>query len=70
MKKQIVVICLLLTGLFASAAGYKAGDEARDFSLKNIDGKMVSLKDFKDAKVDFTGLEFSIGILFNTGKRK
>ena len=25
--------------------------------------------DFKDAKVDFTGLEFSIGILFKTGKR-
>lgn len=26
--------------------------------------------EFKDAKVDFTGLEFSIGILFNTGRRK
>ena len=25
--------------------------------------------EFKDAKVDFTGLEFSIGILFKTGKR-
>jgi hypothetical protein len=25
--------------------------------------------DFKDAKVDFTGLEFSIGILFNTGRK-
>lgn len=25
--------------------------------------------DYRDAKVDFTGLEFSIGIIFNTGKR-
>jgi hypothetical protein len=25
--------------------------------------------DYKDAKVDFTGLEFSIGIIFNTGRR-
>ncbi|WP_330442128.1 thioredoxin family protein [Flavobacterium sp. C4GT6] len=30
--------------------GYKVGDVASDFSLKNIDGKKVSLKDFKDAK--------------------
>ena len=25
--------------------------------------------DYKDARVDFTGLEFSIGILFKTGRR-
>jgi hypothetical protein len=25
---------------------------------------------FQDAKVDFTGLEFSIGVIFNTGKRR
>ncbi len=30
--------------------GYKVGDVATDFSLKNIDGKMVSLADFKEAK--------------------
>lgn len=30
--------------------GYKIGDIAEDFSLKNIDGKMVSLSDYKDAK--------------------
>ena len=35
---------------FASAQGYKVGDEATDFKLKNIDGKMVSLSDSKDAK--------------------
>lgn len=30
--------------------GYDIGDIATDFSLKNIDDKMVSLKDYKDAK--------------------
>ena len=30
--------------------GYKVGDVATDFTLKNTDGKMVSLKDFKSAK--------------------
>lgn len=33
-----------------SAKGYEVGDEAADFKLKNIDGKMVSLSDFKNAK--------------------
>ena len=27
--------------------GYKVGEQASDFSLKNIDGNMVSLKDYK-----------------------
>ena len=30
--------------------GYKVGDLATDFSLKNIDNKMVSLSDFNEAK--------------------
>jgi len=30
--------------------GYKVGDMAADFSLKNIDGAMVSLSDFDNAK--------------------
>ena len=30
--------------------GYAVGDIATDFSLENIDGKMVSLSDYKDAK--------------------
>ena len=34
----------------SSAKGYEIGDEATDFKLKNIDGKMVSLSDFKSAK--------------------
>ncbi|MGR3855346.1 thioredoxin family protein [Chryseobacterium indologenes] len=34
----------------SSVKGYEVGDEATDFRLKNIDGKMVSLSDFKSAK--------------------
>lgn len=30
--------------------GYEVGDIATDFKLKNIDGKMVSLADYKEAK--------------------
>ena len=33
-----------------SVKGYDVGDEATDFKLKNIDGKQVSLSDFKSAK--------------------
>jgi peroxiredoxin len=31
-------------------AGYKVGDKAMDFKLKNVDGKMVSMADYKSAK--------------------
>lgn len=34
----------------AALPGLKVGDKAPDFKLKNVDGKMVSLQDFKDAK--------------------
>lgn len=49
----------LFLGLFAVSSftndnpvsdGYEIGDEATDFKLKNVDGKMVSLSDYKDAK--------------------
>lgn len=33
-----------------AGTGYKIGDVATDFRLKNVDGKMVSLKDFSKAK--------------------
>ncbi|ASW75283.1 redoxin [Chryseobacterium piperi] len=33
-----------------SNKGYEVGDEATDFKLKNIDGKMVSLSDYTSAK--------------------
>ncbi len=30
--------------------GYEIGDSATDFKLKNVDGRMVSLSDYKDAR--------------------
>lgn len=54
--KTIKIILMLLVVASISAftndnsRGYKVGDEASDFTLKNIDDKMVSLADYKDAK--------------------
>jgi peroxiredoxin len=54
MKNITKIIVLTVTSLLAfyslSAQGYKVGDIATDFSLKNIDGNKVSLADYKDAK--------------------
>jgi len=55
MKTIKFVGLFLAVGLMAAftvkpAAGYKVGDVATDFSLKNVNNKMVSLKDIKDAK--------------------
>ncbi len=50
----ILTTCLLVLSSFTendnSGTGYQIGDVATDFSLKNVDGKMVSLSDYKDAK--------------------
>ena len=53
MKKLIgiSVFALLTMTLFVSATrpfgeGYKIGDKVEDFTLKNIDGKMVTLSDY------------------------
>ncbi|MGQ2984581.1 thioredoxin family protein [Flavobacterium sp.] len=55
MKTIKFVGLFLAVGLIAAftvkpVAGYKVGDVATDFSLKNVNNKMVSLKDIKDAK--------------------
>ncbi len=59
MKHYLILASLLLavtlgiqsfTPLGIGPSGYKVGDVARDFNLKNVDGKMVSLANFKDAK--------------------
>jgi peroxiredoxin len=51
MKQSILtfVISLLSISLIHTD-GYKVGDKATDFRLKNVDGNMVSMKDFEDAK--------------------
>ncbi|AWI27253.1 thioredoxin family protein [Flavobacterium pallidum] len=46
----IVTAASAFTGKRTIGGGYKVGDTAADFSLKNVDDKMVSLKDFKSAK--------------------
>jgi peroxiredoxin len=54
MKKVFLFSLLLFAGLFAAfrpaGAGYVVGDQAADFKLKNVDGKMYSLAGIKDAK--------------------
>lgn len=50
MRKVILMITAVMIAGAASAQGYKVGDKARDFKLKNVNGKMVSLADYPDAK--------------------
>src|SRR3954471_11642766 len=45
-----IIICSFLFIAAAPDAGYAPGSKATDFKLKNIDGKMVSLTDYKNAK--------------------
>jgi peroxiredoxin len=50
MKKLVVLLFASLFYVAGSAQGYSVGDKAIDFKLKNVDGKMVSSKDYKEAK--------------------
>ena len=56
MRKALSLLALCFTLLLSSfmlrpaADGYKVGDKAADFKLKNVDGKMVSLADNKAAR--------------------
>lgn len=56
MTKMLSLITLLAAFVAASFTavppgnGYKVGDKARDFKLKNVDGKTVSLNSMKDVK--------------------
>lgn len=51
---SILTVAFVFIGVTAFAppagTGYKVGDTATDFKLMNVDGKMVSLADYKDAK--------------------
>ncbi len=50
MKKNFLLVVALFASLAVSAQGYKVGDEAMNFTLKNIDDKMVSLSDYANEK--------------------
>jgi peroxiredoxin len=51
MKKLFLIGFMLISGFaFAQTEGYKVGDVVKDFALKNVDSKTVSLANYKDAK--------------------
>ncbi len=50
MRTNISILLMLAAVQLSFAGGYKVGDKATDFKLKNIDGKMVSLADYENAK--------------------
>lgn len=51
MKNLLLAALLLpLLAIPMLADGYGVGDKATDFRLKNVDGSMVSMADFKEAK--------------------
>lgn len=50
MKKRMLNFLLILVSPVLFAGGINVGDKAEDFRLKNVDGKMVGLSDYKDAK--------------------
>ncbi|NUY82165.1 thioredoxin family protein [Flavobacterium sp. MAH-1] len=45
-----VAIVAFMSAFTTPGTGYKVGDIATDFKLKNVDGKNVSLSDYKSAK--------------------
>jgi peroxiredoxin len=50
-KKMLAALAaFILLSSFKPQSGYKVGDKATDFKLKNVDGKMVAMGDDKDAK--------------------
>ena len=50
MKKLLFTSAILFTALIFVNAGLKPGDNAVEFSLKNVDGTTVSLSDYSDQK--------------------
>ena len=52
-KLAAIALFAVLVSAFTvndAVTGYKVGDIATDFSLKNVNNKMVSLRDYKEAK--------------------
>lgn len=53
LKTSLILLVFTLASAFGLkniSEGYKIGDKATDFKLKNVDEKMVSLSDYKSAK--------------------
>ena len=49
-KLMLLLLGFIVSGVIFAQSGYQIGDKATDFKLKNIDGKMVSMADYEDAK--------------------
>src|SRR5690606_3381890 len=47
---SLVIVALAFVAARPVESGYSIGDRVSDFRLKNIDGKMVSLSDYKESK--------------------
>lgn len=50
MKKLIMVLLVVISGIAKAQTSYKIGDIATDFNLKNVDNKMISMANYKEAK--------------------
>lgn len=50
LKKLTAFIFVMVTSFTIAQTGYQVGDKIDDFSLKNIDGNMVSLDAYKESK--------------------
>lgn len=46
----IACFAMLTAGISPQPEGYQVGDAVQNFKLKNVDGKMVSLSDYRDQK--------------------
>jgi len=49
-KNYFIIILISIISFQGAKKGYEIGDVAQDFSLKNVDGKNVSLGDYKEAR--------------------
>ncbi len=47
---RLTSLLLILGGFAYGQIGFKVGEKVTDFSLENIDGKMVSMADYEEAK--------------------
>ena len=54
--KTILSSFLLILAANLFAEGYKVGDQATDFKLKNVDGKTVSLVRFSKCQRIYCGV--------------
>jgi len=46
----LLAASMLISAKLPEGTGYHVGDKVADFKLKNVDGKMISLAEMKDAK--------------------